>query len=99
MQENPSKKFFRPARKRSLVQESQGFPPMDNAKLHGQVRPEIPVQQDKTKERAFFGGHAEESDYNGFSDRANDKILKRFLSLAEIPSAPGAPITGAARGW
>ena len=63
---------------------------MDNAKLHGQVRPEITVQQDKTKERAFFNRHAEVGAYNVFSDRANEKILDKFLALAQI--APGAQV-------
>ncbi len=62
----------------------------DSAELTGQVRPEIAMQQDKTKERAFFDGHAEDSDYNVFSDRANEKILDTFLSLAAVP--PGARI-------
>ena len=58
---------------------------MDNAEKTGQVRPEIVMQQDKIKERAFFDGHAEESDYNVFSDRANGKIPDTFLSLAAVP--------------
>ena len=46
--------------------------------------------QDKTKERAFFNRHAEVGAYNVFSDRANEKILEKFLALAQI--TPGAHV-------